>query len=160
MPVPDDQLDFAVVAQLAGLALTERTLDRLHARGHTALRVAHGYLFQHLVEGPVSIGALAERLGVSQQAVSKTAAELNAAGYVRYRTDAGDRRVRRVELTERGHAAVRDAREIRAELVGELAERLGADRVESARRTLLAALELAGGAAAVRRRRVRPLPGS
>jgi DNA-binding MarR family transcriptional regulator len=158
MPVPDDLLDFAVVAQLAGLVLTDRTLERLHARGHTALRTSHGYLFQHLVDGPVTIGELAERLAVTQQAVSKTAAELSAAGYVRRTPDATDGRVRRVSLTERGHAAVRDAREVRAELVGELADKLGADRVESARRTLLAALDLAGGTVAVRQRRVRPAP--
>jgi DNA-binding MarR family transcriptional regulator len=156
MPVPDDLLDFAVVAQLAGLALTERTLERLHARGHTPLRASHGYLFQHLIDGPVTVGELAQRLGVTQQAVSKTAAELSAAGYVRRTPDATDGRVRRVALTERGHAAVRDTREVRAELVDELAEKLGADRVESARRTLLAAIDIAGGAAAVRHRRVRP----
>jgi DNA-binding MarR family transcriptional regulator len=156
MPVPDDLLDFVVVAQLAGLALTDRTLERLHARGHTPLRVSHGYLFQHLIDGPVTVGELAQRLGVTQQAVSKTAAELSAAGYVQRIPDAADGRVRRIALTERGHAAVSDAREVRSELVGELAEKLGADRVESARRTLLAALDIAGGAAAVRHRRVRP----
>jgi DNA-binding MarR family transcriptional regulator len=156
--VSDDQLDFAVVAQLAGLALTDRALDLLHARGHTALRVSHGYVFQHLVEGPVTVGELAARLGVSQQAVSKTTAELAAAGYVQRIPDATDGRVRRIGLTDRGHAAVRDAREVRAELVARLTDRLGADRVESARRTLLAALDLAGGTAAVRRRRVRPTP--
>jgi DNA-binding MarR family transcriptional regulator len=157
VPVPDDLLDFAVVAQLAGLALTDRTLERLHQRGHTPLRVSHGYLFQHLIDGPVGVSELAERLGVTQQAVSKTAAELSAAGYVERMPDATDGRVRRIALTERGHAAVRDTREVRAELVGELADKLGADRVESARRTLLAALDIAGGAAAVRHRRVRPV---
>ncbi|QYN35940.1 MarR family transcriptional regulator [Pseudonocardia sp. DSM 110487] len=156
MPVPDDLLDFAVVAQLAGLALTDRTLERLHERGHTRLRVSHGYLFQHLIDGPITVGELAQRLGVTQQAVSKTAAELSAAGYLQRMPDATDGRVRRVALTERGRAAVRDTREIRAELVGELAEKLGADRVESARRTLLTAIDIAGGAAAVRNRRVRP----
>jgi DNA-binding MarR family transcriptional regulator len=156
VPVPDDLLDFAVAAQLAGLALTERALERLHDRGHPQLRVSHGYLFQHLVEGPVTIGELAERLGVTQQAVSKTVAELTTAGYVQREPDAADGRVRRVALTERGLAAVRDAREVRAELVGELTEKIGAARVESARRTLLAALDLAGGTAAVRNRRVRP----
>lgn len=158
MSVPDDLLDFAVVAQLAGLALTDHTLERLHARGHTPLRVSHGYLFQHLINGPVPISELAQRLGVTQQAVSKTVAELSIAGYVQRMPDAMDGRVRRVELTERGRAAVRDAREVRAELVGELAEKLGADRVESARRTLLEALDLAGGTDAVRHRTVRPAP--
>ncbi|MEJ3656413.1 MarR family transcriptional regulator [Actinomycetes bacterium KLBMP 9759] len=156
MPVTDEQLDFAVVAQLAGLALTDRALEKVRARGHAALRVSHGFVFQHLVDGPITIGELALNLGVTQQAASKVTTELDAAGYVRRTADATDGRVRRVELTERGRAAVRDTREVRAELVAELADALGADRVESARRTLLAALDVVGGTAAVRLRRVRP----
>ncbi|MGI5128189.1 MarR family transcriptional regulator [Pseudonocardia sp. CA-107938] len=158
MPVPDDQLDFAVVAQLAGLALTERALDGLRRRGHPTLRVSHGYVFQHLVEGSVTIGELAARLGVTQQAASKVTAELEDDGYVRRAADADDRRVRRVELTERGRDAVRDAREVRAELVDQLAAALGAEQVEDARHTLLAALDVLGATDAVRNRRVRPVP--
>jgi hypothetical protein len=41
-------------------------------------------------------------------------------------------------------------------VAAELAERLGAERVEAARGALLEALEAFGGAAAVRGRRVRP----
>jgi DNA-binding MarR family transcriptional regulator len=156
MPVPDDLLDFAVAAQLTGLALTDRAMDRLHERGHPQLRVSHGYLFQLLIEGPTTIGELAAQLGVTQQAVSKTVADLAAAGYVQRTPDPTDGRIRRVALTERGHAAVRDTRAVRAELVDELTKELGAERVESARRTLLAALDIAGGTAAVRNRRVRP----
>jgi hypothetical protein len=35
------------------------------------LRFADGFVFQQLVPGPLPIGALARRLGVSQQAASK-----------------------------------------------------------------------------------------
>jgi DNA-binding MarR family transcriptional regulator len=38
-----------------------------------------------LVEGPKSIGALAEPMGVTQQAVWKTVAELEGLGYVERR---------------------------------------------------------------------------
>src|SRR5688572_18183690 len=129
-PVGDELLDLAVVAHLAGLALTEEALRRLRARGHERLRTSHGFVFQHLIAGPITIGELAAHLGVTQQAASKVTAELVGAGYVRRLADPADGRVRRIVLTERGHAAVRDARSVRAELVAELAERLGAERVE------------------------------
>jgi hypothetical protein len=61
-----------------------------------------------------------------------------------------------VALTERGDAAIAAGRRHRAAVESELAGRLGAQRVEEARRTLVDALEAFGGAAAVRGRRVRP----
>jgi DNA-binding MarR family transcriptional regulator len=125
--------------------------------GCTDLRISHGFVVQHVVEGPVRIGELAERMGVTQQAASKAVAELEALGYLERSGDPDDGRVRRVGLSARGAAAVATARAVRAEIERELAAALGADRVEAARGTALAALEWAGGAEAVRTRRV-PAP--
>jgi len=106
--------------------------------------------------GPQTIGALAERLGVSQQAASKAVADLERRGYVRREADPADGRARRAALTARSEDAIAAGRRHRAAVEAELAERLGARRVEAARRTLLDALEAFGGSAAVRNRRVRP----
>lgn len=65
--------------------------------------------------------------------------------------------MRRVGLSTRGRAAVDATRAARADIARELAEALGADRVEAARLVALDALEWAGGADAVRTRRV-PTP--
>lgn len=102
------------------------------------------------------IGDLATRMGVTQQAASKVVAELQALGYLARTVDPGDARVRRVGLSARGGAAVATTRAVRADIERELAAALGADRVEAARRAALDALEWAGGADAVRTRRVRP----
>jgi DNA-binding MarR family transcriptional regulator len=155
-PVGDALLDVVIAAQLAGLALTDAALSRIRARGHPALRTSHGYVFQHLLAGPITIGELAERLGVTQQAASKTAVELTAAGYLLRVPDPTDGRIRRVELTELGHDAVTVSRAIRAELGAELTAKLGAEEVEAAHRTLLAAIDVVGGMEDVRHRRVRP----
>ncbi len=149
------ELDVVTALYLAGLALTTETLRRLHA-DHPRLRISHGFVVQHLVEGPVRIGDLAERMGVTQQAASKAVAELEALGYVERSVDAGDGRVRRVGLSDRGRAAVAATRAARADIARELADAVGGDRVEAARRTALDALEWAGGADAVRARRVPP----
>jgi DNA-binding MarR family transcriptional regulator len=156
-PVPEAELDLVIAALLCGLALNEDVMARLAARGHPALRFSHGFVFQHLVDGPLPIGALARRMRVTQQAASKAVRELEGLGYVERTPDPGDGRVRRVGLSARGEAAVLATRAARAELAAELAQRLGADRAERLRTDLLATLEAGGGLAAVRARRVPPL---
>lgn len=153
----DEHLDLVVVAQLTGTALTELARERLADRGHPDLRTSHGYLFQHLIDGPITIGELAERMAVTQQAASKATAELADLGYVERSADPADGRVRRVGLAPRGHAAVAATRAVRADMVAEIAERIGAGRVDAARRTLLDTLAAVGGMPAVRTRRVRPV---
>lgn len=156
--VSDDELDLVITAQLAGAALTELVRTRLRERGHPALRTSHGYVFQHLLGEPITVGELAERLGVTQQAASKSTAELTALGYVERHGDAADGRIRRLGLTERGRAAVADARVVRAEIEQEVAAAVGVEQAARTRRTLLDALNAIGAMPDVRGRRVVP-PG-
>jgi DNA-binding MarR family transcriptional regulator len=153
-PEPVPELDLSLAALFAGWALTDEVTRRMAARGFTGLRFSHGFLVQRLVESEQPIAAQA--LDVTQQAVSKTIAELEGLGYVRRRPDPRDARVRLVSLTDRGRAAVDAAREERAAVVEELRERLGARRVDAATRVLREVLEVGGWDAAVRARRVRP----
>lgn len=155
-PDPVHDLDLSLAALFAGWALTDEVTRRLDARGFTGLRFSHGFLVQRLVESEQSIAALAQALEVTQQAVSKTVAELERLGYVRRRPDPRDARVRLVSLSGRGRAAVEAAREERAAVVAELRERIGPRRVDAATRVLREVLEVHGAGAAVRARRVRP----
>jgi DNA-binding MarR family transcriptional regulator len=141
--------------QLLGEVLNGQMLERL-AVEHPRVRYAHGFLIQQLVDGPRPVGEIAENLGVTSQAVSKTVRELEGLGYVARSADPADARVRRVALTERGQALLEAGRAIRAQLNAELAEALGADRVAAAAGTLRAALEARGAMPAVGARRVRP----
>jgi DNA-binding MarR family transcriptional regulator len=151
-------LDLGLTALFAGQTIGDAVRARLEARGFGGLRPSHGFLVQRLMEDEQSIAALAAALGVTQQAVSKTVAELERLGYVRRRADPRDRRVRLVALTDRGRQAVQAAREERAAVEAELRERLGPRRVAAATRVLREVLDLHGATAAVRTRRVRP-PG-
>ena len=155
-PVDPRDADLPLASLFAGWALADEVQRRIAADGLDDLRMADGVVFQHLVPGPQPIGALAERLGVSQQAASKSVADLERRGYVRREADPADGRTRRAALTARGEAAIAAGRRHRAAVEAELAERLGAQRVEGARRTLVDVLEALGGTAAVRSRRVRP----
>jgi DNA-binding MarR family transcriptional regulator len=147
--------DLSLASLFAGWAMAGEVQRRLAADGHEELRFADGFVFQHLVGGPVTIGVLAERLGVTQQAASKSVTDLERRGYVTRRADPADARARLVALTRRGRDAIERARDHRAALAGELADRLGPRRVEAARRLLLDAIAELGGEPAVRSRQVR-----
>ena len=149
-------VDLVSALGLTGTALTAEAVRRLAAAGHADVRESHGYLIQHVVEGPRPVGEIAERMEVTQQAVSKAAAELVALGYLERTGDPADARVRLLGLSARGRALVDTTRGIRADIAAELATALGADTVERLRVTALAALEWAGAGEVVRTRRVRP----
>lgn len=152
-----ESIDIATLSLLAGSSANQQLLAAIRAAGHPELRNAHGYLFQHLISGPKPVGELAELLGVTQQAVSKTALELEGMGLVTRQPDANDSRVRRVALTARGKSVIERSRAARAKLEAELVQAAGARAVSSARKTLIALLELTGGSHAVAERKVKPL---
>jgi DNA-binding MarR family transcriptional regulator len=149
-------LDISLASLFAGWALADEIQRRLVADGFSDVRFSDGLVFQHLVDdGPLTIGALAARLGVTQQAASKSVADLERRGYVERTADPDDARARLVSLTARGEAVIRAGRDQRAAVTGELAERLGPRRVEAARRLLLDVVADLGAEEAVRGRRVR-----
>ena len=148
--------DLPLAALFAGWAMADEVQRRIAADGMGDLRFADGVVFQHLVPGPIAIGALAERLGVTQQAASKAVADLERRGYVERVTGPEDGRVRHVSLTARGRAAIESGRHHRAALQDELASKLGPRRAEGARRLLAEVAAELGASPAVRGRRVRP----
>lgn len=153
--VDPSALDLVVLTQMAGFALAGAALDRLAAAGHPGVTTAHGFLIQHLIGASRPVGEIAERMGVSQQAVSKTASDLESMGYLERVADPGDARVRLLALTRRGRSLVDDARRIRRTLESEIERTAGVRSMSAARKALLAALEVSGGIEAVRGRRVR-----
>src|SRR4051812_4328006 len=101
-------------------------MRQLAAQGFGDLRMSHGHVFQHLQAGAVTVRELAEKLGVTAQAASKSTAELERMGYVT-RTQGADLRVRLLELTDAGRQAILAGRLARAGVNAELRLRLGDD---------------------------------
>jgi DNA-binding MarR family transcriptional regulator len=147
--------DLSLASLFAGWALAGEVQRRLEADGHGDLRFADGFVFQHLMGGPLPVTALARRLGVSQQAASKTVADLERRGYVARAPDPADARARLVALTPRAEDAIESARRHRAAIAEDLARRLGSRRVEAARRVLVDVVSALGGEAAILARQVR-----
>jgi DNA-binding MarR family transcriptional regulator len=147
------ELSASYLAQFVGTFANQRVLSDMKRAGYGDLRESHGYLVQHLLRGPHSVGQLAKLLGISQQAVSKSVAELTAAGYLEL-VPVEDARVRYVRLSRRGHSAVLVARRSRARLEARLARRLGRRKFAQLRAALFELLVELGGVAPVEGRRV------
>lgn len=145
-PLTVADLDAVSVLALAADALTERATEVLADAGFDALRPAHARLFAQLIAGPRHVGALAQALEVTPQAISKTLAPLAAEGYVEVRPGE-DSRTRVVTLADRGRRAVLAARAARAAVAAEHGPELARARAE-----LLAVLERLGLLDAILRR--------
>ncbi len=149
-------LDLSLTALFAGWAMTDEVQRRLAARGFGELRFNDGVVIQHVLAAPLSITALAERMGVTQQAASKAVADLERRGLLRREPDPADARTKLLHLTAHALAAVEATRELRQHLQDEVVAEYGAERVEAARELLASVIGRFGGADAVRARRVRP----
>ncbi len=153
MTVEPAALDLPTLAMLAGSASADRLMARVRERA-PGLRASHGYLIQLLVDDAPTVGEIAQRLGVTQQAASKQVGELEALAFVTRAADAGDSRVRRVTLTDAGRDLLDSARAERQAIERQVTA-TGVD-LEATKAGLLALLDASGGMDAVRRRRVRP----
>jgi DNA-binding MarR family transcriptional regulator len=146
-----DALDLGHLATFVAHAYDQRVQAALDEAGLTGLRHAHGYVFQHLLSVEPTLGELADRMEVTQQAASKVVTELADLGYLERVVDPDDARVRRIRLTARGRLAVERSRQTRAALERELTEVIGS--LDAARSTLVAALRALGAEARIRARR-------
>jgi DNA-binding MarR family transcriptional regulator len=151
--------DVNLLCQLVFTATTERVVKDLADAGFDDLRPSHGYVFQGLLAGDTTITQLAQRLGVSAQAVSKRVAELDAAGYLERRPDGTDGRARSIEITTRGRAMLARIREAQDAVAQEIVEHLGADDARELDRLLHSLCDLYGGLDVIADRRIRPSLG-
>jgi DNA-binding MarR family transcriptional regulator len=141
-------IDLATLAYLAGSSANDAIVKRLHELGHKGVRMSHGYVLQHLVEGEPKVGELGELLGVTQQSASKQLLELERLGYVTRVPDRVDGRIRRAQLTPRGRRLVEDSRRLRREL--------GVHGTDEVKRALVGLLVSTGGAEKVLKLQVVP----
>lgn len=123
-------------------ALTDQMHERLTELGREPLRPAHGYVFRYLQNsGPVTIVELADRLGVTKQAASKTVAELVDWGYMERRPHATDKRAKVLALTARGEDYLQLADRLWAEVENSWVALIGQDRMDAIRADLTVYLD-------------------
>jgi DNA-binding MarR family transcriptional regulator len=107
-------------------AIQRRIVKELNAAGYDELRVPHMAVLQFPGPDCVRPGTLAERAGMSKQAMNQLLRSLEKLEYVS-RSDAPDEgRARVVRLTRRGRAAYRRIHDILRDIEREWSTELGA----------------------------------
>ena len=149
--------DPALALQVLARQLAASTMADIRGAVPAHVRESDGYVFQHLLPGPLTVGELAERLGITQQGASKAVLDLERRGLVVRRADPSDRRIRRVELTPAALGAVHAARRSREDFADVVESTLGPRRAAAFRRALIDLLAATGADAGVEGRSV-PAP--
>jgi DNA-binding MarR family transcriptional regulator len=129
----EDRENLAILLREPFRLMTDLLHERLAARGHGDVRVAHGAVFQFLDHEGTSVSELARRARVTKQSMAELVRHLEERGYVERVPDPLDRRARLVLATARGREVLAIARELAADLEARAAARLGGDRLEDLR---------------------------
>jgi DNA-binding MarR family transcriptional regulator len=98
----------ALVRSIAQLMIDE-LIARLHAAGYTDMTAAQHVAFENLDPEGTRLTTLAQRAGMTRQAMTELVDALRRNGYLELRPDPSDGRARLVHLTNRGKDAVRVA---------------------------------------------------
>jgi DNA-binding MarR family transcriptional regulator len=109
-------------------AIHRRLIQELNASGFEDLILPHIAVFQFPGPDRVRPSALAERAGVSKQAMNQLLKSLEGLGYIRRSSAPDEGRARMVRFTKRGHAAYKKIYEILVEIESEWRDELGVKR--------------------------------
>jgi DNA-binding MarR family transcriptional regulator len=155
-PSSAQPIDFIASLSHIGAAVDAYVLSELRKARLHGLRRGHGFVIQRVILGPATASEMAESLGVTQQAVSKTVGELVSLGYLRQSVDRSDRRRRPLTLTARGRRAVDVSNSARAALEDRIREAAGQRRLASAKAVAAVTAEVLGIAEQLETRTVQP----
>jgi len=118
-------------------AIHRRIVNELNAAGFKELRAPHMAVLQFPGPDGVRPGTLAERAGMSKQAMNQLLRSLEELGYI-VRSDApGQSRARIIRFTKRGHAAYTKVHEILRDIEREWSAELGIKRFVQLKKLLL-----------------------
>jgi DNA-binding MarR family transcriptional regulator len=125
----------------ATLAWRRAFVSEMAAAGHLWFAQARGNLLVHIGPSGIRQGDLAEKAGLTKQAVQQFVDELVRDGIVERTPDERDARARRVRLTPAGEAAMQDADRIKLQIETRWRTLLGDDgfaRLDEALRQVIA----------------------
>ena len=128
----------------ASRAYTAAVTARLAQRGYEDFPFATASLLWLMDEGGTRSTILAQRAGVSKQAMSQLVRLMERQGYLEQRSDPTDTRAKVVRMTERGEAVKAACVEVREELNRKMAGALGIDEAGRLEANLDAAAALFG----------------
>lgn len=136
VPYPDEETPLLLLVTLAERHLAEALQAHLVAAGFDDHRVVHHNVMAHVTFEGIRLTDLAEKAGITKQAMSELVIDLERLGYLVRTADPSDRRAKLIGFTDKGRAAVHEAMRAFAEIEAALSERSR----RSLRRGLLAVL--------------------
>ncbi|MEJ2667819.1 MAG: MarR family transcriptional regulator, partial [Deinococcales bacterium] len=111
-PIPPEEMLIGALLRVPSQAIHRRIISELNAAGFEDIRLPHMAVLQFPGPDGARPIELAERAGISKQAMNQLLRSLEGVGYID-RTDAPQHgRARIVRLTDRGHAAYAKIHEI------------------------------------------------
>ncbi|HST38697.1 MAG TPA: MarR family transcriptional regulator [Conexibacter sp.] len=119
-------------------AMADEVIAELERRGHPGVRPAHEFALRAIDAGADTASALGRRLTVSKQAAAKTIAGLEQLGYVGRTSDPSDARLKRVQVTPRGHELMTVGARLFDEVRDRWAAQIGAAQLAEIERQLVA----------------------
>ena len=127
----------------AARLVNEAAIARVQASGGR-LRVAHTALFPHITADGVRLTDIAERLGVTKQAIGPLVDDLEREGVIERIDDPDDARAKLIRWTNKGRRALLHGLGVLADLEREVSREVGAKRLAELGDTLerlIAAIE-------------------
>jgi DNA-binding MarR family transcriptional regulator len=132
--------------QMVAAAGAPRLRAAFAAAGLDGIRPAQSVALVPLFTGGLHASDLADRLGVSRQAVAQAVAALERNRYVTREPNPDDARAQIIELTPRGREALRVMRSNALDVQKRWQQTLGPQRFDELRTTLRMLIDAEGGA--------------
>lgn len=124
-PVAPTDMLIGALLRVPAQAVHRRIINELNAAGFDELRVPHMAVLQFPGPDGVRPGVLAERAGMSKQAMNQLLRSLEALGYITRSSAPEEGRARIVRLTKRGRAAYARIHDILRDIEREWSAELG-----------------------------------
>lgn len=124
-PVKTRDMLIGALLRVPAEAIHRRIIRELNAAGFEGLSLAHMAVFRFPGPDGVRPGVLAERAGMSKQAMNRLLGTLEDLGYLERSDAPGEGRARIVHFTRRGHAAYAKAIEVLRDIEREWKAELG-----------------------------------
>jgi len=127
-PVKTEDMLIGALLRVPAQAIHRRIIDELNAAGFEELRLPHMAVLQFPGPDGVRPGALAERAGMSKQAMNQLLGSLEGLGYIERSDTPDEGRARVVRFTKRGRAAYSKVHDILRDIEREWSGELGPAR--------------------------------
>jgi len=138
-PVATNEMLIGALLRVPAQAIHRRIIGELNAAGFEDLRVPHMAVLQFPGPDGVRPGVLAERAGISKQAMNQLLRSLEGLGYLARSAAPDEGRARIVRLTKRGRAAYEKIHEILRDIEREWSTELGPKDFTQLKKLLLRA---------------------